>query len=162
MIFKRCLPVLFFVLSVSVAFWSGTASAYTETPAAPTTLSGGKIITARDAKTLLDAKTAIFIDVRSPARFAAGHVPGATNLQYVMVSDKTTNFDSSLDQFSIASLPQDKTKTIVFYGSGPGGWRSYKASVLAIKQGYRSVRWMRGGMLEWGASYSVATSPAGV
>lgn len=44
---------------------------------------GGKShqeISAQDLAAMLDAGTAIVVDVREPDEFAAGHVPGAVNL----------------------------------------------------------------------------------
>ena len=145
MIFKRVL-MMFCTLSVFCITWSGTASAYTVTP---TTLPGGQIITARDTKTLYDAKTAVLIDVRSAIRYSAGHIPGTPNVQYVQRSLKTTTFDATLDQFDLTALPATKSATIVFYSNGINGWKSYKAATLAIKQGYTNVRWFRGGMTDW-------------
>lgn len=159
MIFKRVL-VMFCLLSVFCITWSGTASAYTVTP---TTLPGGQVITARTAKTLFDAKTAAFFDVRSAISYSAGHIPGTRNVHYVQRSLKTTTFDATLDQFDLTALPATKSATIVFYSNGINGWRSYKAAILAIKQGYTNVRWLRGGMTEWVAGrYVVEKTVAGI
>lgn len=117
----------------------------------PATLAGGKIITAEEAKRLVDTKTAAFFDMRSPINFGKGHIPGAVALPYQQKSQKTANFDPSVDHFDFSRLPKDKKATIVFYSDGPAGWKSYKAAVLSIKQGYKNILWFRGGFTDWPA-----------
>ncbi|MBT1073129.1 rhodanese-like domain-containing protein [Pelotalea chapellei] len=171
MIWTRLSLVLFLALSVFCMTWSGPASAATTTTTTttttviptPTTLPGGTVITASAAKTLLDAKTAVFFDVRSSSAYSAGHIPGTANVHYTQRSLKTTTFDATLDQFDLTALPATKSATIVFYSNGINGWRSYKAAILAIRQGYTNVRWLRGGMVDWvAAKYSVESAPAGI
>lgn len=115
----------------------------------PTSLTGGQVVSAPDAKKLLDAKTAVFVDTRAPLNFGKGHVPGAMSIAYREKSAKTASFDAAQDQFDMGKLPKDKSKPIVFYSDGPTGWKSYKAAVFAIKEGYKSVHYMRGGWAEW-------------
>jgi rhodanese-related sulfurtransferase len=64
---------------------------------------------------MADSKAAFFVDTRSVVNFGKGHVPGASAIPYKSASD------------------------------GPAGWKSYKASVWAIKAGYKNVNYMRGG-----------------
>ena len=118
-------------------------------PATPPTLAGGKVVSADEAKKLLDAKKAVFVDTRSAMNFGKGHVPGAVSLQYGEKSEFAENFDASKDRFDLAKLPPDKNAALVFYSHGPTGWKSYKAAVLAVRAGYKSVNYLRGGMDEW-------------
>lgn len=118
----------------------------------PTVLPGGKIITALDAKTLLDSKGAVFYDARRSIRYAEGHLSGATNLPYVQNSAETATFDATVDQFSLSSLPTNKAAAIVFYSNSSNGWKSFKAAVQAIRQGYTDVRWLRNGLAGWTAA----------
>lgn len=115
----------------------------------PTTLNGGKVITVEEGKKLLDSKSALFIDTRAVLNFGKGHVPGAITASYKENSEKNEKFDSSKDQFDSSKLPAEKTKPVVFYSDGPSGWKSYKAAVIAIKEGHKNVMYMRGGYADW-------------
>ncbi len=115
----------------------------------PAQLKGGKVISVEEGKRLLDAKAAAFFDTRSVINFGKGHVPGAKSASYKEKSEKTADFDGSKDDLDLTKLPPDKGAKLVFYSDGPTGWKSYKAAVLALKQGYSQVMYMRGGFGEW-------------
>ena len=117
----------------------------------PTSLKGGKVITVDEAAALSKAKGATFVDTRSTLNFGKGHIPGAVSVAYKEKSDKVENFDASQDQFEFAKIPQDKAAKIVFYSDGPTGWKSYKAAVMSVKQGYTNVMYLRGGFSDWSA-----------
>jgi rhodanese-related sulfurtransferase len=125
------------------------ASAVEEKPETPAQLKGGALVTARDAKALLDGGRARFFDMRSAVNYGKGHVPGAKALPYKEKSDFSEAFDASADGFDLGALPADKGAAIVFYSDGPSGWKSYKAAVLAVRNGYRNVKWMREGFAGW-------------
>ena len=148
MVLKKMVSGFFLAALVSLATLAGGVHAEDKVMT-PTTLAGGKIISAEEAKALLDRKKAIFFDMRSPINFGKGHIPGAIPLPYQQKSEKSINFDPSLDQFDYSRLPKDKKAVIVFYSDGPAGWKSYKAAVLSIKQGYRNILWFRGGFTDW-------------
>jgi rhodanese-related sulfurtransferase len=128
------------------------AAAAADKPQTPTTLAGGKVIAASEAKSLLDGKQAKFFDMRSAVNFGKGHIPGAKALPYKENSEFVADFDTTVDQFALAQLPPDKNAAMVFYSDGPTGWKSYKAAVLAIKAGYQQVRWFREGFSSWQAA----------
>ncbi len=115
----------------------------------PTQLKGGKVVTVEEAKALLGTKSTAFIDTRSVLNFGKGHIPGAVTAAYKEESTKSADFDGSVDKFDFSKLPQDKTAKVVFYSDGPTGWKSYKAAVLAVKQGYTGVHYLRGGFADW-------------
>lgn len=115
----------------------------------PTQLAGGKVIAVEEAKALLGGKSAVFIDTRSVLNFGKGHIPGAVTAAYKEESDKSANFDGSKDKFDFAKLPADKGTKLVFYSDGPTGWKSYKAAVLSVKEGYKQVHYLRGGFADW-------------
>lgn len=139
---KRLLALL--LLTVLV----GPALAEDE-PLTPTTLKGGKIISAVEAKVLVEqGKTAIF-DMRRAMNFEKGHLKGAISLPYDQKSAKVENFDASVDKFDLSKLPGNKSTSLIFYSDGPTGWKSYKAAVLAIRNGHSNVNWFRGGTAEW-------------
>ena len=41
---------------------------------------------------------------------------------------------------------------LVFGCNGPECWKSHKASIAALKAGYKNVNWFRGGLPEWRAA----------
>ncbi len=71
-------------------------------------------------------KTAVVIDVRTPAEFAAGHVEGAINIPYEQIGEK------------IRAVPgASKDQPILLYCRS--GRRSSIAKEALEKQGYRRV-----------------------
>lgn len=143
----KSIAVLAAVLTLAIA----PAIADEIRPATPTSVKGARIITVDEAKSLLDKKDASFFDTRSPLNFGKGHLPGATLIAYKEKSEFAADFDARLDSFDIARLPADKDARIVIHSDGPSGWKSYKATVLAAKAGYRNVLWMRDGYAGWTA-----------
>jgi rhodanese-related sulfurtransferase len=113
----------------------------------PATLAGGSIVSVSEAKELLGK--AQFYDMRKVINFGKGHVPGAVSIPLNSKSEKTENFDVAKDELDMTKFPQDKKSNLVFYSDGPYGWKSYKASVIAIKNGYSNVKWMRDGFESW-------------
>lgn len=120
-----------------------------DAPETPKQLKGGKVISVEEAGKLAQGKGVTFVDTRSVINFGKGHVPGAVTAAYKEKSDKVENFDSTADSFDFDKIPADKATKVVFYSDGPTGWKSYKASVLAIQKGYSNVMYMRGGFAEW-------------
>ena len=145
--FKKSIASLAAVLTLVVA----PALADEIKPETPTSVKGARIITVDEAKGLLDKKAASFFDTRSPLNFGKGHVPGAILIAYKEKSEYVQDFDARQDSFDIARLPADKNAMIVIHSDGPSGWKSYKATVLAVKAGYRNVLWMRDGYAGWTA-----------
>jgi rhodanese-related sulfurtransferase len=125
------------------------ASAQSAPPLTPTSVKGVEVVTVDQAKALVGK--AAFFDMRSPINFGKGHVKGATALPYDQKSELKEDFDASKDKFDLSKLPADKNAALVFYSDGPTGWKSYKAAVTAVKQGYKSVKWMREGTDGWKA-----------
>jgi len=151
----RALGAVLSALALFAASFDGAAQ--DSKPQTPTVLAGAKVITADEAKKLLDGGKAVFFDTRSPINFGKGHVPGAKAIPYREKSEYAENFDAEKDRFDLAQLPADKNAVLVFYSDRPTGWKSYKATVLAIRAGYKSVHYFRGGWAEWeGRKYPVA------
>lgn len=147
----RNIAVVAYALIALFITCAAPATADENKPETPTTLDGGKVISAEEAKALLDKKGAKFFDMRSAINFGKGHLAGATALPYKENSDYKPNFDASKDVFDLSKLPSDKNTPIVFYSDGPTGWKSYKAAVLSKKAGYKKVMWMREGTKGWEA-----------
>jgi rhodanese-related sulfurtransferase len=137
------------VLISAAASLGGASALAADEVTTPKELKGGKVVTVDEAKQLVDAKTAAFVDTRSVVNFGKGHVPGAVTAAYKEKSDKVVGFDGKVDSFELDKLPKSKAATVVFYSDGPTGWKSYKAAVLAISAGYTDVRYMRGGFSDW-------------
>lgn len=114
----------------------------------PRELAGATIVAADRVKQLLDRGVPI-VDTRVGNEFAESHIRGAINIPYKEHSLKAPNFNAAQDNFDLAKLPQDKDKPIVFYCNSGECWKSYKASTVALRAGYRQVFWFRGGYPEW-------------
>ncbi len=141
-------PLVALTLGCALGVASPVLHADAPTPETPTALFGGRIVGAVTAKKLLEAKS-VFFDVRSPAIFVRGHIPGAKSVPYRERSAYDAGFDASQDQFDVSALPADRKASVVFYSDGPMGWKSYKAAVLAIQAGYTNVAYFRGGIDQW-------------
>lgn len=118
-------------------------------PLTPTSLEGGKILSAEAVKAVVDAGNLAIYDMRKAMNFEKGHIKGAISLPYDQKSELNPKFDASKDKYDLAQLPKDKNKALVFYSDGPTGWKSYKMAVIAIREGYKKVIWFRGGTAEW-------------
>lgn len=114
----------------------------------PSTLTGATIVSAQEV-VKLQASGATVIDARVAYEYAEGHIKGAKNIPYREKSEKAANFDASQDRFDLAKLPSDKAAAVVIYCNGPTCWKSYKASVAAIKAGYENIYWYREGFPDW-------------
>jgi len=116
----------------------------------PATLAGTTLVNADKVKALLDSGVPV-IDTRVANEYAESHIKGAKNVPYKEKSAKAADFDASQDSFDVAKLPADKNAPVVLYCNAGECWKSYKASVLAMKAGYKKVQWFRGGIPEWKA-----------
>lgn len=97
---------------------------------------GFKMMTAEQLNEKLQAATKLaVIDVNSEARYAKGHVPGATHLLR--------------ENISATTLPADKAGTLVFYCGSPKCMASHKAAKAAIGLGYTDVWVMSDGIAGW-------------
>jgi rhodanese-related sulfurtransferase len=77
----------------------------------------------------------VLLDVRAPALYAAGHVPGAISLPH-----------GKIDERSLAAFPADAL--FVVYCSGPHCNGADRAAVRLARQG-RRVKKMIGGITGW-------------
>jgi rhodanese-related sulfurtransferase len=116
-----------------------------ETPAA---IPGAKISSAGEVKRMLDSGVPV-VDTRVGNEFAESHIRGSISVPYKEHSRKARDFDAGQDSFDLAKLPADKGKPIVFYCNSGECWKSYKATTVAVRAGYRQVYWFRGGLPEW-------------
>lgn len=135
-----------------LALLAGAACLSFAAPAAashtPEALQGAKVVNADQVRKMLDAGVPV-IDTRVAAEYAEKAIKGARSVPYKEKSAKAADFDAAQDAFDLAKLPADKAAPVVFYCNAGECWKSYKASVVAIKAGYKQVNWFRGGMPEW-------------
>ena len=87
--------------------------------------------------------------MRNILNYGKGHIPRAVAFPYKGKSKNTPDFDGTQDKLDLSKLPADKSAVVVFYSDGPTGWKSYKASVTAIRAGYSNVMYFRGGYAVW-------------
>lgn len=99
---------------------------------APVTLVSQDALLERQAKS--DA-TVFVLDVRTPAEFAAGHVPDAVNIPHDQVAER------------LADVPKDKD-VVVYCRSGR---RSDLAAKVLSANGYTRVGHLEGDMQAWEA-----------
>jgi rhodanese-related sulfurtransferase len=124
------------------------AAGITRAAETPTTLSGVTVISADEAKKMVDKGVPI-IDTRVPAEYAEKTIKGAKSVPYREKSAKAADFDRKLDQFDLGKLPQDKGAPLIFFCNAGECWKSYKSATLARDAGYKQVYWLRGGLPEW-------------
>ena len=108
---------------------------------------GGKVtnLNVNDfAKKITDSSVTL-VDVRTPGEFASGHIAGATNVDF-----ESGNFEQDIQKL-------DKTKTYAVYCRS--GNRSGQATALMVKDGFKAVFNLDGGVINWsGAGQALVTA----
>ena len=95
-------------------------------------------LTIDELKPLLDAGTVLVIDVRRPDEYAAGHIPGAVNLDYTEVSAHGARF-------------KGESRTIVTYCACSNEMTAARAAVDLAAAGVTGAKALKGGWDEWKA-----------
>jgi rhodanese-related sulfurtransferase len=119
-------------------------------PQTPESLSGTTVVTAEQAKSMVEKGTLI-VDTRVANEYVEQHIKGAVSIPYKEKSAKSVDFDASMDSFDLSKLPVDKGTPAIFYCNAGECWKSYKSSKTAVKAGSKNVYWLRGGIPEWKA-----------
>ncbi len=143
---KKITLVALFTMALVVLI---THSAMAAKPLTPEKLDGATIVDADWVKANL-GKVTVF-DVRKKAEYVESHIPGAVSAPYKEKSKKAADFDASKDKLKIGKFPSDKNAPIVTQCNGERCWKSYKAAVWLVREGYKKVYWFRGGLPEWKA-----------
>lgn len=86
----------------------------------------------------LERQGALFLDVRSPEEYAAGHVPGAVNIPYDEVPARVSEIEARRGE-----------PVVVYCEKGP---RASKAMAVLERAGFSAVRSLAGHMAAWRAS----------
>ena len=93
-------------------------------------------MTASDLLARISAGTApAILDVRSPAEFTDGHVPGARNIPFWKLLGRAPG-----------TLPSVDDPLVVYCGHGPRAWL---AGAALRQRGFRRVEYLEGHMSEW-------------
>lgn len=96
---------------------------------------GIKTISPAEANAMYGKSGVVFLDVREPDEFKAGHIPGAINIPRGLL-------ESGIEQ----QIPDRNTTIVVYCRSGV---RSALASATLVKMGYKGVLNMDGGWKAW-------------
>ncbi len=80
----------------------------------------------------------VLIDVRTPQEFNEGHIAGAINMDFY-----GNNFEAQINSI-------DKSKTVLVYCKS--GNRSGKAVSIMVKQNFKNIFDLSGGITNWMAS----------
>jgi ABC-type phosphate/phosphonate transport system substrate-binding protein/rhodanese-related sulfurtransferase len=114
----------------------------------PTVITGAQRVSADEVTELMKRGATLF-DTRSEDEYREAHIQGAKPLPYHEKSRKEIDFDAKADSFELEQASPDKAKPLIFACNGAECWKSYKASVVAARAGYKNIYWFRGGFPEW-------------
>jgi len=97
-----------------------------------------------ETRALLQDKpgTAKAIDSRPAAEFAAGHIPGAINLELSQVPESKDSIDPALAAY----------KYLIVYGADPGSGTARAMAKRLMRSGHKDVKLFSGGYAEWTGS----------
>jgi rhodanese-related sulfurtransferase len=95
--------------------------------------SGFTNISAHEAAQMIQKENVVVLDVRTEEEYASGHIPGAILLPLQQLQERMNE------------LKKDETYIIVCRS----GNRSAQASQLLVKEGFKNIYNMTGGMSEW-------------
>jgi rhodanese-related sulfurtransferase len=87
------------------------------------------------AKRVAGGSAPAIIDVRTPAEYAAGHIPGAINIPQDVLATH------------LADIPGTKSTEVVVHCQG--GKRAAAAEQILVQQGYTNVRDLQGHFGGW-------------
>ncbi len=97
----------------------------------------------------------LLVDIREPAEFQRGHIPGAVHLPRGLLEFEIPGLVQRMMSDQV-DAPEDQS--IVLY-CGTGGRSALAAETLAI-MGYRNVRSMSGGIVAWAQARLPVDVPA--
>lgn len=93
------------------------------------------------ARAIASGHAPAILDVRSPAEFAAGHVPGAINIPFNQVAARAGEIPAAHD-----------TLLVVYCGHGPRAWMAARALRAS---GFRRLDYLKGHWARWKKAKSV-------
>lgn len=113
---------------------SSPTAASSATAASPST-EPGHIDAVGAARLLASRKDIVLVDVRTPAEWSGGHIPGATNIDFVA------------DSFATELAKLDRSKTYVVHCAAGG--RSTQSLAVFSRLGFKNVIHLDGGLNGW-------------
>jgi 3-mercaptopyruvate sulfurtransferase SseA len=124
-----------------------TSQAQTEGTSMETTKTATAQITEVDAAYVAQAPAGVtIVDVRTAAEFAAGHIPGAVNIEYsASPCTATTAAQDQAQAYAACGLEADSA--LVLYCKS--GVRAAAAAQLLTQAGYTNVSVYSGSWLDW-------------
>jgi len=126
----------------------------------PATLPGGQVVTTTELRRQLQAEGSrpLLFDVLGGDGHAS--LPGAI---WLPGAGRGTGFADDVQRRLARVLEMatqgDLARPMVFFCSGKECWLSYNAALRAVRLGYTSVLWYRGGIEAWGASGGALSPP---
>lgn len=116
--------------------------------AIPLTPDSQALITIDEVRAVVEKKSALLLDVRSPEQFAAGHLPGAKN-RFWMKDVAAGSFRPEAEiQAELEALGASKEKPVIVY-CNTGHMASEGFYTLKYRLGHPNVRLYAGSWLEW-------------
>ncbi len=97
------------------------------------------VVSLPEARDLFFSGSGVFLDARSPALYAEGHIQGAINLPWDEYDEMATDV--------LSSIP--KEATIIAYCDGEGCGLSRELAVALLAAGYKHVRILVNGWSVW-------------
>lgn len=115
----------------------------------PPSIPGGKTYSTKELRDLMVGDTEpVLIDVLQGGERAS--IPGALLIPGAGMQE-TALLEERFAEILTASVP-DKSTPVVFFCLSYECWLSYNAALRAIRLGYKSVIWYRGGIEAWKAA----------
>ncbi|MCK9473942.1 methyl-accepting chemotaxis protein [Sulfurimonas sp.] len=139
---------IFFIITLFYSY----SFAKSDTPDAQTASKHGITLVDTNTALSLEKNGAIFVDTRKVPEYALERIHGAISAYYDEKggeSNKIAEFDDSNDFYDKTRLPKDKNEKLIFYCNGIKCWKSYKAAVVSVKDGYKNVFWLQSGIGQW-------------
>ena len=122
-------------------------------------MSGNVLIDPAGLQAMLGQPTTVVIDTRSPAAYAAGHIPGAVNLHdiFTYLATSTPAGMAELREkfaaaFGAAGLGGDETAVFYEESMNSGFGQSCRGYFLLQFLGYEKARILHGGFAAWKAA----------
>jgi predicted sulfurtransferase len=82
------------LLVIGVIIWQAVQNGQANTQQASPE-SGVQRVSLQDAKAAYDQKSAVFVDVRAPDSYNAGHIPGALNIPLAEMETRAKELDAN-------------------------------------------------------------------
>ncbi len=131
----RTLTLALAMATTAGVFGNANAGEVATPPNQSTPKNPVKLVDVGQAEKLIADKRVVILDVRTPSEFAAGHLAGATNLDF-----HGSDFQSRLDHL-------DKRQSYLVHCAAGG--RSARAGALMSGLDFTSVYDLKGGLNAW-------------